>query len=126
MKKAGNLLAILITIWMQWYNAGRIAQCSISQASLEATGCRHWASAGAVLPGGHNGRQFWKNFVRNKNDFWLHKLDPASFKIIETRQLKLKSSATYLGDQTLREMKNSWTYQSAMDLEKQAGEYMRY
>jgi hypothetical protein len=53
-------------------------------------------------------------------------LDRASFKIIETRQLKLKSSATYLGDQTLREMKKSWTYQSAMDLEKQAGEYMSY
>jgi hypothetical protein len=49
-KNAGKVLVILITMRMQWYNVGRIAQWSTSQASLEATGCCHQASACAVLP----------------------------------------------------------------------------
>jgi hypothetical protein len=44
------LLAISIAMRMQRYNAGRIARWSTSRASLEATGCRHWSSACAVLP----------------------------------------------------------------------------
>jgi hypothetical protein len=32
------------------YFVGCIAQWSTSQASLEATGCHHWASAWEVLP----------------------------------------------------------------------------
>ena len=47
---AGGLMAISIAMAMQRYNAGRIAQWNISRASLEATGCRHWVSACAVLP----------------------------------------------------------------------------
>jgi hypothetical protein len=50
MKNAGKVLVILITMRMQRYDAGRIAQWSTSQASLEATGCRHQASACPVLP----------------------------------------------------------------------------
>ena len=49
-KKSGKLTMILMAMAMQWYNAGRIARWSTSRASLEATGCRHRASACAVLP----------------------------------------------------------------------------
>ena len=49
-KNAGKSMAILIPLAMQLYNAGRIARWITSRASLEATGCRHWASACAVLP----------------------------------------------------------------------------
>ena len=49
-KNAGKSMAILIAMAMQWYDAGHIARWSISRASLEATGCIHWASACAVLP----------------------------------------------------------------------------
>jgi hypothetical protein len=49
-KNAGESMAILIAMAMQWYDAGRIAQWITSGASLEATGCSHWASACAVLP----------------------------------------------------------------------------
>jgi hypothetical protein len=49
-KNAGESLAILIAMAMQWYNAGRIARWITSGASLEATGCSHQASACAVSP----------------------------------------------------------------------------
>jgi hypothetical protein len=49
-KHAGKLVIILMAMAMQRYDAGRIAQWSTSRASLEATGCRHWASACAVSP----------------------------------------------------------------------------
>jgi hypothetical protein len=49
-KNAGESMAILIAMAMQWYDAGRIAQWITSGASLEATGCSHRASACAVLP----------------------------------------------------------------------------
>jgi hypothetical protein len=45
-----TLLAILITMRMCHYNVRHIAQWSTPQASLEATGCCHWASPLAVLP----------------------------------------------------------------------------
>ena len=38
------------TCIMWWRNAGHIARWSTSRASFEATGCRHRASACAVLP----------------------------------------------------------------------------
>jgi hypothetical protein len=41
---------ILFAMRMRWYNAGRIAQWSTSWALLEATGCRHRASACTALP----------------------------------------------------------------------------
>ena len=44
-ENAGKSMAISMVIAMQRYEAGRIAQLSISRASLEATVCLHWASA---------------------------------------------------------------------------------
>jgi hypothetical protein len=49
-KNTPTLLAIFIAMGMWLYNFGRIAQSSTSQASLEATGCHHRASAWDVLP----------------------------------------------------------------------------
>ena len=49
-KNAGESMAISFVMAMQRYNAGCITQWSTSRASLEATGCRHQASACAVLP----------------------------------------------------------------------------
>jgi len=51
-KNGGESLAILIAMAMamQRYDPKRITQESTSRASLEATGCLHWASACAVLP----------------------------------------------------------------------------
>jgi len=56
-KKAGESLVISIAMRMRRCDAGRIARWSTSRASLEATGCRHRASACAVSPGGHHGQQ---------------------------------------------------------------------
>ena len=49
-KNAGGLLAILIAVRMPQYDAGHIARYSTSWASLEATGCCHWASARIASP----------------------------------------------------------------------------
>ncbi len=49
-KNADESMAISIAMAMQRYGARRIARWSTSRASLEATGCRHRASACAVLP----------------------------------------------------------------------------
>ena len=49
-KNPRQMLAISITMPMWQCNAGRIAQWSTSRALLEATGCRHRASACAALP----------------------------------------------------------------------------
>ena len=49
-KKTGKLLAVLMAMLMWRCDAGRIARWSTFQASLEATECRHWASACAALP----------------------------------------------------------------------------
>ncbi len=49
-KNAGKLTTISMTMRMQRYDAGRITRWSTSRASLEATGCRHWASVCDVLP----------------------------------------------------------------------------
>ena len=48
-KNAGKLTTISMTMRMQRYNVGRIARQSTSRASLEASGCRHPASACAIL-----------------------------------------------------------------------------
>ena len=48
-KNEGELLAISIAKAMQRYDAGRIAQYSMSRASLEANWCRYWASACAIM-----------------------------------------------------------------------------
>jgi len=49
-KNAGKSTTISVAMAMQRYDAGHIAQWSTSRASLEATGCRHQASACAVSP----------------------------------------------------------------------------
>jgi hypothetical protein len=49
-KNEGKLTTISMAMAMQRYDAGRIAQWSTSRDSLEVSGCRHWASACAVLP----------------------------------------------------------------------------
>ena len=49
-KNADESLANSMDMAMQRYDVRRIAQWSTSRASLEATGCRHQASACAVLP----------------------------------------------------------------------------
>jgi hypothetical protein len=49
-KNTCQTLAILMAMRIHWCDAGRIAQCSASVASCEATRCHHWASACAVLP----------------------------------------------------------------------------
>jgi hypothetical protein len=48
---AGKLTTILIPVPPEQYGAMRITQWCASVASYEATRCRHWASARAVLPG---------------------------------------------------------------------------
>ena len=49
-KNAGESMAISTAMAMQRYDAGHITRWSTSRASLEATGCRYWSSACAVLP----------------------------------------------------------------------------
>ncbi len=49
-KDAGKSMAISMAMAMQWYDAGRIARWITSRVSLEATGCRHRASACTILP----------------------------------------------------------------------------
>jgi hypothetical protein len=48
-KNAGKLLVISFTMRMWCYDVGRITQWSTSRALLEATRCRHWASACIAL-----------------------------------------------------------------------------
>jgi len=45
-----QMLAISIAMWMRWCDVGHIAQWNSSRALLEATGCRHRASACIALP----------------------------------------------------------------------------
>ncbi len=44
------LLAILMAMAVCWCNTKHIAQCSMSRATPEATGCHHWATTCSVLP----------------------------------------------------------------------------
>ncbi len=43
-------LAILMAMTVYRCNTKRIAQCSMSRATLEATGRRHWATTCSILP----------------------------------------------------------------------------
>jgi len=49
-KNAGKSTTISMAMAMQRYDTRRIAQWNVSRVSLEANGCRHQASACAVLP----------------------------------------------------------------------------
>ncbi len=46
-KHAPTLLAILMAVVVRWYNTTWISWWRGSRASLEATGCHHWASTAA-------------------------------------------------------------------------------
>ena len=73
MLNAPHLLAVLTAMRMRWCVEGCITQLRTSQASLEATGCCHWASACAALPR----RLPWstmKTKTLTKNYFWLANL----------------------------------------------------
>ena len=72
-KNAGKLLAILIAMQMPWCDAGHIARWSTSRASLDATGCRHGASAHIALP-----RRLPRLTILVKNTFINKKLFLAS------------------------------------------------
>ena len=49
-KNAPTSLAISMAMRIRWYGAERIAQYGRSRATLDATGCRHWASIHPVSP----------------------------------------------------------------------------
>ncbi len=49
-KNAGKLTTVSVAMAMQQYDAGHITRWSTSRASLEATECRHQASAWAIAP----------------------------------------------------------------------------
>jgi hypothetical protein len=49
-ESAGKLTMILVAMVMQRYDVMRIAQWSISRASIEATGCHHQPSARIISP----------------------------------------------------------------------------
>jgi hypothetical protein len=59
------LQAILMAMWECGCNALHIPQCSMPRATLEASGCCHWATTCSVLPqkppGSHAKQRQWKN-----------------------------------------------------------------
>jgi hypothetical protein len=48
-KNAADSLAISMAMRIRRYGAERIAQYGRSRASLDASGCRHWASIAMVI-----------------------------------------------------------------------------
>ncbi len=48
--KASPLRAVLMAMHAHWSNTDGIAQCSMSRATPEATGCRNQATTCFVLP----------------------------------------------------------------------------
>jgi hypothetical protein len=46
---APHLPAILVATAVRRSNTDGIAQCGMSRATLEATGCRHWVTTRSVL-----------------------------------------------------------------------------
>jgi hypothetical protein len=67
-KNAGKLTTISMAMAMQQYDAGRIARWSTSRASLEATGCRHRASACAVSWVGGGGVPLSLGFLEDSGE----------------------------------------------------------
>jgi len=80
-KNAGESTTISVAMAMQRYDAGCIARWSTSRASFEATGCRHRASACAVLPR----RPPWSTNLNKthktlkKHNFYLATIDDRAF-----------------------------------------------
>jgi hypothetical protein len=52
--------AILMATAMRQSNTDSIAQCGMSRATPEATGCRHWVTTCSVLPQWLPGQQAYK------------------------------------------------------------------
>ena len=65
-KNAPTLLAILMAMRIRWYGAEQIAQYGRSRATLDATGRRHRASIGPVLPR----RTPWSSISVYKIELW--------------------------------------------------------
>jgi hypothetical protein len=62
--------AILMTMWRRWSNKCGIAQCSMSRATLEATGCRHRATTHSISPWRPPGRQQETMQICNMYPLW--------------------------------------------------------
>ena len=56
---------ILIPMAVHRCNTKHIAQCSMPRATLEATGCQHWATTGSALPQCPPGQQADKQQSNN-------------------------------------------------------------
>ncbi len=59
------LQAILMAMWTRWSDERGIAQCSMSMATLEATGHRHRATTCSILPQRLPGQQAYKQQSTN-------------------------------------------------------------
>ncbi len=64
------LPSVWIAMAARWCNTKHITQCSMSRATLEATGCRHWATTCSVLPQRPPGQQQTKRWQINVPE-WL-------------------------------------------------------
>jgi hypothetical protein len=62
---APHLLAVLMATAVHRSNTDGIAQCGMSTATLEATGCRHRANTCSVLPQRPPGQQAYKQQSTN-------------------------------------------------------------
>jgi hypothetical protein len=62
---APRLPAILMATAVRRSNTDSIAQCGMSMATLEATGCQHWATTCSVLPQQPPGQQAYKQKSTN-------------------------------------------------------------
>jgi hypothetical protein len=83
-KNTRQMLAISMAMQIQRCDAGRIAQCSGSIASCEATRCRHWASAHAVLP-----RQLpWLTILNETKNTNKTQLLPSFIKVDQCQKAK--------------------------------------
>ncbi len=57
--------AVLMATAVRRCNTDGIAQCGMSRATLEATGCQHWATTRSVLPQRLPGQQAYKQQSTN-------------------------------------------------------------
>ncbi len=62
---APHLPAVLMATVVRRSNTDGIAQCCMSTATLEATGCQHWATTCSVLPQQPPGQQTYKQQSTN-------------------------------------------------------------
>jgi hypothetical protein len=62
---APHLPAVLMAMAVHRSNTDGVAQCSMSRATTEATGCRHWATTRSVSPQQPPGQQANKQHSTN-------------------------------------------------------------